>query len=170
MFTMSNWDQYFLELCVVLAKNSKCLSRKVGAIIVRDKSIVSTGYNGPPRGTRHCEGYIFADEACTVPISKPMCPRRVAGYESGQGLELCPAAHAETNAIANAARLGVNCNYTTLYLNCIVPCKNCAASIINAGIKEVICLELTAYDELGLRLLDEAGIKIRTFNLVSSKI
>lgn len=152
-----NWHTYFMLICESLAKNSKCMSRQIGSLIVIDKSIVSTGYNGPPRGTKHCiERYNISH------LTDRMCPRRLAGYRSGEGLHLCPAAHAEVNCISNAARLGVSVKGGTLYLNTCTPCKNCAAQIINAGIIQVVCLTLSAYDDLGPILLEEAGIEVLT--------
>jgi dCMP deaminase len=148
------WDEYFYEICKAVSMNSKCLSRQIGALIVRDNSIISTGYNGPPRKIIHC-----SQKGNTI------CPRRLLGFDSGQGLDRCPAAHAETNAIANAARLGVSCIGATLYLNCVLPCKNCAASIINAGIIEVVATELQGYDMLGQDMLFQAGIIVRAFEL-----
>ena len=150
-----NWHNYFMEICDSIALNSKCMSRQIGSLIVIDKSIVSTGYNGPPRGVRHCNeryGYAFSDNT--------ECPRRLAGFKSGEGLHLCPAAHAEVNCISNAARLGVSVKGGTLYLNNIIPCKNCASQIINAGIVEVVCRDFESYDDLGLMLLSEAGVSV----------
>ena len=124
------WDMYFMRIAKEVAQNSKCLSRSIGAVIVRDKSIISTGYNGPPRGAPECwkrnEGY------------ERRCPRQVLGYKSGEGLHLCVAGHAEHNAIVNAARLGIGTKGTTMVCYCGVPCKDCMISIINAGIIEVV--------------------------------
>ena len=163
----TNTDPYFYRLCCAIALNSKCLSRQIGAILVRDKLIVSTGYNGPPRGVTHCGQKDFVYDSLsglTVnPAVNKVCPRHLLLYKSGEGLHLCPAAHAETNAIANAARLGVNCSGATLYLNAPTPCRACAPSVINAGIVEVVALSLEPYDELGLKLLNEAGVKVRVF-------
>ena len=147
------WHNYFMEICTDIAKNSKCMSRQIGSLIVIDKSIVSTGYNGPPRGTKHCIERYGVDH-----LTDRECPRRLAGYKSGEGLEMCPAAHAEVNCISNAARLGVSVKGGILYLNTIIPCKNCASQIINAGIVEVVCKDYTSYDGLGIILLTEAGV------------
>ena len=111
------WDRYFRSVCLAVASKSPCHSRKIGAILVRDKSIVATGYNGPPRGVPHCD---------------PSCPRREAGYRSGEGLHLCPATHAEVNCVINAARLGVVTLGTTLYMNAPFPCMECTKDLINA--------------------------------------
>lgn len=144
-FNRDHWDRYFISICDAVALNSKCKSRQLGAIIVRDKSIVSTGYNGPPRGVSHCEP----------------CPRKEHGYTSGEGLDICRAGHAELNVIINAARLGVSTVGTILYLNWIIPCKECSIAIINAGVVEVVCASCTKYDQLGMELLSEAKVRIR---------
>jgi len=136
--SVERWDKYFHAICCAVALKSPCQSRQIGAILVRDKSIVATGYNGPPRGIPHCGS---------------ICPRKAAGYKSGEGLHLCPAAHAETNCIVNAARLGVSTLNTTLYMNCITPCRECMKLLINAGVAEIVVDELTQYDEMSIKLL-----------------
>lgn len=137
---MNRWDNHWYELCNLLATMSRCKSRQIGAVIVRDKCIVSTGYNGPPRGATHCG---------------EVCPRREAGYKSGEGLHLCPSAHAEANAIVNAARLGVSTVGATMYMNCLIPCKTCMGHIINSGINEVVCTTTRAYDSFHIPLIDD---------------
>ncbi len=144
-----SWDIYFLNVCNAVSLNSKCLSRQIGAILVRDKAIICTGYNGPPRGIPHCEGEI--------------CPRRVKGYASGKGLHLCPAAHAERNTLITSARMGIRVEGCSIYMNCPIPCKDCLIEIINAGIKEIICTTMQQYDDLSLWLIDKSGIMIRIF-------
>jgi dCMP deaminase len=147
--TQTNWDQYFLNICQAVAENSKCLSRKLGAVLVRHNSIVATGYNGPARGVAHCTD---------------TCPRRKAGYPSGEGLHLCPATHAEANCIANAARLGVCTEGCTLYLNWLTPCKDCLSLLINAGIDEIVTSSTGTYDYLTGKILEspDVYIQIRT--------
>uniref|UniRef100_A0A6M3MCY3 Putative CMP/dCMP deaminase zinc-binding n=1 Tax=viral metagenome TaxID=1070528 RepID=A0A6M3MCY3_9ZZZZ len=148
---MSNrWDRYFFDICIAVSSKSSCLSRQVGAILVRDHSIVATGYNGPARGFPHC---------------KMQCPRKVAGYKSGEGLHICPAAHAEGNCIANAARLGVIVSNTTLYLNQTTPCKDCMILLVNAGITEVVAETSILYHELSKQIAEHGKIKIRKFDL-----
>jgi dCMP deaminase len=93
------------------------------------------------------------------------CPRKLLGYTSGTHMELCPAQHAETNAISNAARLGVSVLGTTLYMNCIIPCKNCFGALINAGIREIVVDETTVYDKHTQFLIDNSDIVIRSFKL-----
>jgi len=147
------WDTYFHSICVAVSSKSPCLSRQIGAILVRDKSIVSTGYNGPARGYKHCGRH----------SKEPVCPRRVAGYASGEGLSICPAAHAEGNTIANAARIGAITVGTILYMNCIIPCKDCAIILVNAGIVEIVVDDITPYHEMSIEILKY--VKIRRFEL-----
>lgn len=147
------WDKYFHNICEAIATKSPCMSRKIGAILVRDKSIVSTGYNGPARGYPHCN-----DES-------DICPRKKLGFKSGEGLEYCPASHAEMNAVANAARIGASTVGTTLYMNCIIPCKFCAVILVNAGIEEIVVDELSLYHEMSNRVFERAHTIIRTFEV-----
>ena len=175
----NTWDKYFHHMCEAAATKSPCLSRQIGALLVRDHSIVATGYNGPPRGEPHCGkdrwnadtelNTIYYNDVDHVQIShegsKTICPRRLLGYESGTHLELCPAQHAETNCIANAARLGVTVLGTTLYMNCIIPCKNCFGMLINAGVVEIVVDDKLHYDKHTQQLIDNPAIKIREFNL-----
>ena len=144
-----NFDAYMIEIAATVAINSKCKSRKIGAVLVRDKAIISTGYNGPARGVSHCG---------------EQCPRHVEGYPSGQGLRLCPATHAEANAIAQAARSGVSTMDAWLYLVApFAPCKTCAGMIINAGISRVIMTTMASYDNTALNILREAGVGMVEF-------
>lgn len=156
---MSSWDNYFLRICKEVASNSKCLSRKIGSLIVRDKFIIATGYNSPPMNTKHCDERY--DPVHSV-LGENICPRKKRGYESGQGLHLCVASHSEANSIACAARNGTSTIGCILYINGPLPCKSCAALIINAGIIEVVTESLIEYDDLGLTLLHEAGILVRS--------
>ena len=173
-----SWDTYFHSICRAVASKSPCLSRKIGAILVRDKSVVSTGYNGPSRGIPHC-GYerFMKDNALMDEVAdwvnendkvqrfKTDCPRKVLGYASGTHMELCPAQHAEVNAISNAARLGVSVLGTTLYMNCIIPCKNCFGTLINAGVVEIVVDDIKVYDKYTQFLIDNSTIKVRRFGL-----
>ena len=127
------------------AQRSTCLRRHVGAVIVKDKHIVATGYNGAPRGIAHCD-------------EKGGCLRQKMGVPSGQRHELCRALHAEQNAIIQAATLGQSIENATIYIT-HQPCVICAKMIINAGIKRIVVKE--GYpDELSVEILDEAGLKI----------
>ncbi len=169
------WDSYFHSICIAVASKSPCLSRKIGAILVRDHSIISTGYNGPPRGIPHCgrdrnlkdnilSGY-FKNLIILGPLKRrdDECPRKVLGYESGTHMELCPAQHAEENAISNAARNGVSILGSTLYMNCIIPCKNCFGTLINAGVVEIVVDKADNYDIHTQFLMEHSNIKIREF-------
>ena len=139
-------DAFLMEICDVLAAQSKCRSRQIGALAVRGDRIISTGYNGPPRGFEHCG---------------LKCPRREQGYPSGEGLHLCPAVHAEANVISNAASLGHSLEGAILYLNTVVPCKACMGQLINAGIKGIVVLKMESYDRLGPEMAEQCGIYIR---------
>lgn len=154
-----SWDKYFREIAEKVAERSPCLSVKIGAILVKDKIVICEGYNGPARGVPPCgeERLVFDhimrhkienDALNPVMHDSDTCPRRRIGYGSGQGLEYCPAVHAEANCIAGAARLGIATSGTSMYVTCGVPCKNCLSLIINAGVSEVIVTDLTYYDEL----------------------
>jgi dCMP deaminase len=137
-----DWDPYFMEIAGIVAKRSTCLRRHVGALIVRDKRILSTGYNGAPSGLAHC-----ADLGCIRE------ERRVA---SGERHELCRGLHAEQNAIVQAAFHGVSIRGAVLY-STHLPCSICVKMIINAGIQEVRYLE--GYpDDLAANLIAESGI------------
>ena len=174
-----NWDQYFYNICEAVATKSSCLSRKIGAILVRDKSVVATGFNGSPRGIPHCDT-IERREAIFdhLPVSEygelrdrlladlDVCPRKVLGFSSGEGLIFCNASHSERNCIINAARLGISTLGTTLYLNTLLPCKDCMLEIINAGIVEIVAKEIVMYNDIQF-LLDHSGIHVRTFALNS---
>ena len=141
-----SWDEYFMEMAEVTAKRSTCLRRQVGAVIVQDKHIIATGYNGAPRGIEHCgerEGG---------------CLREELGVPSGEKHELCRALHAEQNAIIQAATLGQSVEGATIYVT-NQPCVICAKMLINAGIEKIIVKE--GYpDKLAVEILEEAGIKI----------
>jgi len=173
----TKWDTYFHTICEAVASKSPCLSRKIGAILVRDHSIISTGYNGSPRGIPHC-GYerFMRDEAlrqviytepkdCDMSRFKTECPRYVLGYESGTHMELCPAQHAEENCVSNAARLGTITKDSILYMNSVIPCSKCFGTLINAGIIEIVINQATVYDKHTQFLIDSSTIKIREFEL-----
>ena len=145
----ARWDKYFHGICVAIAAKSPCLSRQIGAMLVRNRRIISTGFNGPAVGYPHCEG--------------PTCPRRLKGYKSGEGLHECPAAHAEANCIATAAMNGVSVLGTTLYMNCIIPCKDCAIILVNAGVKEIVVDDITPYHDMSIKILDIGKIGVRRF-------
>ena len=149
-----NWDQYYLSICKAVSLNSKCLSRQIGAIIVKDKSIISTGYNGPPRGIPRCD---------TRSGVVGLCPRAVLNYKSGEGLDICIAGHAERNSIVNAARHGIAIKDSIMYMTCSIPCSPCLVEIINSGIREIVVSGLTFYDKMGSYLIKESGLKVRQY-------
>jgi dCMP deaminase len=139
-----SWDEYFLEITRVVAKRSTCLRRAVGAIFVKDKQIIATGYNGVPKSLRHC--------------SEVGCMREALGVPSGQRHEICRGLHAEQNAIIQAAVHGVPIQGATLYCT-TQPCVICSKMLINAGIRAI--KYVGAYpDELSLAMLNEAGIAL----------
>jgi len=173
------WDKYFHSICETVAANSSCLSRKIGAILVRDKSIISTGYNSPARGIPHCGAERFAKDPTLnhIPLLdetkelygdtdiNTICPRKLLGYESGKGMEYCTAQHAEENCVSNAARFGTSTVNSILYMNCIIPCKNCFSTLINAGIKEIVIESEDYYDNHTEFIAQNSNIIIREFNL-----
>ncbi len=123
---------------------STCLSRQVGAVIIRDKQIIATGYNGAPAGAIHCTDIGY-------------CVRKKMGYASGRGLELCRAGHAEANAIDQCAKWGTSCDGATLYVT-TQPCVFCCIHIIQAGIKRVV-FKGEYPTGLGLKLLNESNVE-----------
>lgn len=140
-----SWDEYFMQMAELTAQRSTCLRRNVGAVIVKDKHIIATGYNGAPRGLKHC-GEMGG------------CLRQKMQIPSGQRHELCRALHAEQNAIIQAATLGQSIEDGTIYIT-HQPCVICAKMIINAGLKRIVVKE--GYpDDLSVEILDEAGLKI----------
>lgn len=167
-------DIYYLRICDTVAQRSKCLSRKCGSIIVKADTIVSAGYNGPPRDVKHCteRDYEFyrhfnhTTENHHGVWDHTRCPRKNLGYASGEGIFLCPAAHGERNAITQAAKNGISTDGATLYVNTGWSCHECCKSIINAGIKTlVIWADCKPYDIWGPILIKEAGIELREVSL-----
>lgn len=138
------WDAYFMDIAVLVAKRSTCLRRMVGALIVKDKRVLTTGYNGAPSGIRHC-----------VEIG---CLRETMNVASGQRHELCRGIHAEQNAIIQAAYHGVSIQNATLYCTNL-PCSICTKMVINAGIGRIYYQEGYA-DELSEAMLAEAEIEV----------
>ena len=164
---MDKWDKRFYQATQEIASWSMCLSRQIGAVIVRDRTIVSTGFNGPPRGVTHCgEQRLLEDKSLPFIEAKNrhLCPRQALGFKSGKGLHLCTASHAEENAIINAARIGVSTLGTTMYMSCGIPCQNCIKKIINSGIREIVCINIYDwYDELSKFLVRQTSLKIRDY-------
>lgn len=140
-----DWDEYFMDIAALVARRSTCLRRNVGAVLVRERRILATGYNGAPSGLRHClEGG---------------CMRAQMNIPSGERHELCRGLHAEQNAIIQAALHGVSVKGSSLYCT-NHPCIICAKMIINAGISSVIIKD--GYEDAMARdILREAGIEVR---------
>jgi dCMP deaminase len=140
-----SWDEYFLEMTGLVARRSTCLRRKVGAVLVKDKRILATGYNGSPRGLKHC-----LDTGCL---------REKLKVPSGERHELCRALHAEQNALIQASLYGISAKDSILYAT-NQPCIICAKMLINAGIKEIVVCD--GYpDKMAMEFLREAKIKVR---------
>lgn len=139
-----SWDEYFIDIVDLIKTRSTCLRRQVGALIVKDKRILATGYNGAPTGCKHC--------------AEVGCLREQMGIPSGQRHELCRGIHAEQNAIIQAAYSGVSVKDSVLYVT-DQPCVLCAKMIINSGIKKII-FKGNYPDELAMTMLQEAGIEI----------
>ena len=140
-----SWDEYFLDIAHLVASRSTCLRRKVGAVLVKDKRMLATGYNGAPSGISHCE---------TIG-----CLRDKLKIRSGERHELCRGLHAEHNALLQAALYGVSTKGAMLYLT-TQPCIICAKMIINAGIQEII-FRGDYPDKMARDFLREAKVRIR---------
>lgn len=141
-----SWDEYFLEIAKLVSKRSTCLRRQVGALIVKDRRILTTGYNGTPSGITHCE------------ISG--CLREKLKVPSGERHELCRGLHAEQNALLQASLYGISVKEGLLYCT-NQPCLICAKMIINAGIKEIMVSD--GYpDKMAMDFFKEAKIKVRS--------
>ena len=142
-----SWSEYFMTITKLVAKRSTCMRRAVGAILVKDKRILATGYNGAPAGLRHCEAV--------------GCLRETRSIPSGERHELCRGLHAEQNVIIQAAYHGISIKGSTLYCT-NKPCSICTKMIINAGIRKIVYEE--GYDDdLASQMLIEAGIEEEKF-------
>ncbi len=140
------WDEYFLDVANLVAKRSTCYRRHVGAVLVKDKRILATGYNGAPSGLEDC-------------LEIGFCVRDKLGIPSGERHELCRALHAEQNVIIQAALHGVGTRDSILYLT-NQPCIICAKMLINAAIKEIV-ITGDYPDKMAMKFLKEAKIKVR---------
>ncbi|MBI4430390.1 MAG: AAA family ATPase [Candidatus Omnitrophica bacterium] len=140
------WDEYFMAIAEVAARRSNCVKRKVAAVVVKDRRIISTGYNGTPRGTKNC--------------NEGGCPRCSSFAPSGTQLAECLCSHAEENAITQASYHGVSIKDSTIYTT-FSPCLMCTKMIINAGIKEVVFNQDYPLADIAKRLLVEAGVVLR---------
>lgn len=149
-----SWNEYFMDITRLVARRSTCMRRQVGAVMVKEKNILATGYNGTPSGIMHCDVTGCLREQLNVP--------------SGERHELCRGLHAEQNAIIQAARHGVNISGSTLYCT-NSPCIICTKMLINAGIRKVVYLEGYS-DNLSVEMLGEAGIETLSFAEVIGKL
>ncbi|KPK98363.1 MAG: cytidine deaminase [Omnitrophica WOR_2 bacterium SM23_72] len=139
-----SWDEYFLEVAHLVAKRATCLRRRVGAVLVKDKRILATGYNGAPSGLKHC-----------IEIG---CLRDKLKIPSGERHELCRGIHAEQNVLVQAALHGIGVRGSTLYAT-NQPCVICAKMLINAGIRQIVVAG--GYpDKLARQFLKEAKVKV----------
>jgi dCMP deaminase len=145
-FDRPDWDEYFLDIARVVASRSNCMKRKVAAIIVRDRRVISTGYNGTPRGARNC--------------NEGGCPRCNSMAKSGTALEDCLCCHGEENAITQAAYHGTSLKGATLY-STFAPCLLCTKMIINSGIVEVVYNQDYPLNDRAMDLLQECGVILR---------
>jgi len=142
-----SWPEYFMDIARLVARRSTCLRRQVGAVVVKDKHILATGYNGTPSGITHC--------------SETGCLRQKLNVPSGERHELCRGLHAEQNAIIQAAKHGVNIAGATLYCT-NSPCVICSKMIINAGVLRIVYLD--GYpDDLSRQMLAEADLDVVAF-------
>lgn len=140
-----SWDDYFMDIARLVAHRSTCLRRQVGAVMVKSKHVLATGYNGTPSGITHC--------------SETGCLRDQLKVPSGERHELCRGLHAEQNAIIQAARHGIDIHGATLYCT-HSPCIICSKMLINAGIKQIVYIH--GYpDQMSLDMIGEAGIVTR---------
>lgn len=148
-FYRPSWDEYFMEMALLVSKRSTCLRRKVGAVLVKNKRILASGYNGAPSGIKHCTDIGCLREKLKIP--------------SGQRHELCRGLHAEQNVLLQAAFYGTSTQESVLYVT-NQPCMICSKMLINAGIREIIVSD--GYpDELADKFLKEAKIKVRSIKL-----
>lgn len=148
---VNKWDDRFMEMAYLIASWASCYkeNRKIGCVIVKNKRIMTTGYNGAPAGVRTC-------------VERGECLREKLGIPSGTKQEICYATHAEQNAIIQAARLGVSIDGATLYCT-HQPCVICAKMIVNAGIARVVYNE--GYpDDFAVEMLNEGGVKLEKYD------
>ena len=152
--TRPEWDAYFMNLAREVAKRSNCSRRKVGAIAVKNRTIISTGYNGTPFGVTNCDD--------------GGCPRCAGETPAGQGYDTCICVHAEQNAVALAARHGTSTDRAIIY-STLRPCFGCAKEMIQAGVAEVVYQDDIGYDaeleSVYAALIQEAGLLVRRYSI-----
>jgi dCMP deaminase len=144
-FSRPSWDQYFMDIAKQVAARSNCMKRQVAAVIVSERRIISTGYNGTPRGVKNC--------------NEGGCPRCNGFSESGKNLEECLCSHGEENAIVQASYHGIAIRDATLYTT-YSPCLMCSKMIINAGIRRVVYNEAYPLNDTATAMLKEAGVDL----------
>ena len=148
-FVRPGWDEYFMAIAEAAARRSNCLRRQVAAVIVKDRRVISTGYNGTPRGLKNCfEGG---------------CPRCQSDAPSGAQLGECLCCHAEENAVVQAAYHGISIKEATLYTT-FSPCLLCTKMLLNAGIAEVVYQAAYSIADLPRQLFEEAGVRLRALS------
>lgn len=143
-----NYDEYFMSMAYLAATRSTCLRRQVGAVLVKNKHVLATGYNGPPKGMKHCD--------------ETGCLRDELNVPSGERHEICRGLHAEQNAIIQAAVFGISIDESVIYIT-NTPCVVCAKMLINAGVKEII-YGGEYPDDLARQMIEESHLKIRQFH------
>jgi len=148
-----SWDKYFLDIAETVSTRSTCVRRNVGAVAVKDKRILATGYNGAPSGIEHC--------------TNVSCLRQQMGIPSGEQLSICKALHAEQNVIIQAGLCGVSLKESTFYITC-TPCTMCAKMLINSRITAIVCKEYYP-DEFASKMLSQVGIKVFVLNEDSNR-
>ncbi|MCE9612802.1 MAG: dCMP deaminase family protein [Lentisphaerae bacterium] len=144
-----DWDTYFMDIAHVVARRANCCRRQVAALIVKDRRIISTGYNGTPRGVTNC--------------NEGGCQRCAGDAPSGSDLGECICCHAEENAISQAAYHGIAVAGAMLYCT-LSPCLLCAKMLINAGIRDVVFEEEYSFSSQTRQLLDQAAVSCRQFH------
>lgn len=137
------WDSYFMNILREVSKQSPCLKKHVGAILVKDRRILASGYNGPSSGIPHCKSCIRVDEDM-------------------MNYSLCPAVHAEINCISMCSRFGISSNEAILYCE-YFPCSDCCGALINSGINEIV-YQKPPVDNIAMMLALRSGIKVRKWS------
>ena len=143
-----DWTEYFLEMADLAAQRSTCIQRQVGAVLVKDNRVISTGYNGAPSGLHHC--------------TEANCLRKAQNIPSGQRYELCRSVHAEQNAIIQAAKYGSNVGGATLYCT-TQPCFICAKMLLNLGVERMVFTKVFEDPDTGA-MMKEAGFFVATWS------
>ena len=179
---VKSWDEYFYNMCVQTARNSKCFSRRIGAILVKDKRMIAAGYNGPASGIAPCDqrwklDFVFIKKYKDKVVLgnggdpsfaqlKGVCPRKAVGSKSGENLDMCLAVHAEENAILMCAKHGIEAKDATMYMTCGIPCMLCLNKIIQVGIAELVVTGMNYYDDTSKYLLENSKVKVRLFDFI----